>query len=201
MNARLHCASATPWSAASRHHRAASAWSCKTPVPFVHSIPMKHCAPSSPWSGEPAQPHCLGVVLWDPGAAIVQHPEETLPPGVPLVGGEPAPPRRLGVVLGDPGAIRVHQPEVEMPAGGALVGGEPLPPHCLGVVLLDPGAVLVHQPEVKVDGAPASQGLREARRASTTAARQTRPAPPVPAPQPVRTSTAPAPWLCWHPTC
>ena len=106
--------------------------------------------------GEAVPQRDLGVVLRDPGAIPVHHPEVALPGSVPLVGGEAAP----GVVLRDPGALHVHVPEVALPTGIPLAGGEAEPPDCLAVVLRDPGAILVHHPEL---AAPTGGRPRSAR--------------------------------------
>ena len=98
--------------------------------------------------GEQEQPHCLDVVLRDPGTTLVHHAEVVLRVSVSLVGGELKQSGRLDRVLRDPGTIRVHQPEVALPAGVPLVGGEPVQPDRLAVVLRDSGAICVHRPEV-----------------------------------------------------
>ena len=72
---------ACSWSAARRHHRAASVWSCRTPVPSAYIAPGWTARRRSLVGGEAVQPGCLGVVLRDLGVLMVQPPEVGLPAG------------------------------------------------------------------------------------------------------------------------
>ena len=88
---RLYCATSSPWSAARRYHRTASASSCGTPWPRLYLYPRLNCRVGEPLvSGQAEPPGRLGVVLGENAQAfVVPQPEAVLRRSRPLISQRP----------------------------------------------------------------------------------------------------------------